>query len=149
LNVAHLPARAPIRLPRAAYREPGSAWLVTISTFDRQPSFVDPMFGGAVAAVLIEVTETSGVLADIYCLMPDHLHAVMQVTTGDLVSTIQAFKSISTRLWFDWGGAGKLWQRSFHDRGGFGPVEITATPSTTCSTTLSKRNVQNHGNATR
>ena len=77
----------------------------------------DHIFAGAVAAVLIEVAETNGVSPDLYCLLPDHMHAIIQVTSGDLVSTIQAFKSLSARLWIDWGSSGRLWQRSFHDHG--------------------------------
>ncbi len=109
--------RKPIRLERSAYRELGSAWLLTIATYDRQPYFSDHVFAGALAAVLIEVAETRGLSLDLYCFMPDHLHVIAQVTTGDIVSAIQAFKSLGARLWLDWGGFGPLWQRSFYDNG--------------------------------
>jgi hypothetical protein len=94
-----LPQRSVIRLPRTAYRDPGSARLVTISCSERQPLLADHVFAGAVAAILIAVGDANGVSPDLYCLIPDYVHAIMQVHTGDLLSTIQAFKSLSTRLW--------------------------------------------------
>lgn len=111
------PTRTTIRLPRSAYKQPGLAWLVSITTHGRQPLFAELIFGGAVAALLIDVIPGCGVDIDLYCIMPDHIHVVAQVTTGDLVSAIQAFKSHAARLWIDWEGSGPLWQRSFHERG--------------------------------
>lgn len=69
------------------------------------------------AAVLIETSDANGVSLDLYCLVPNHLHGIVQVTTGDLVSAVQAFKSLSAQFWIDWGGTGRIWQRSFHDHG--------------------------------
>jgi len=111
------PVRKSIRLPRDAYAVSGSAWLLTMTTAERRSHFTDPVFAGAVAALLLEVSDARGVQIDLYCFMPDHAHVLAQVTTGDVLATIQAFKSLSTRLWHNWGGHGVLWQRSFHDHG--------------------------------
>jgi REP element-mobilizing transposase RayT len=88
-----------------------------MATFEHAPVFADPILTGAVAALLLEVAEPRGTVVDLYCFMPDHAHLLIQITTGDLLATVQAFKSLSVRLWHDWGGEGALWQRSFHDRG--------------------------------
>ena len=54
---------------------------------------------------------------DLYCLMPDHAHLLIQITGISLVDVIRDIKSRSTRLWWAHGGVGTLWQRSFHDEG--------------------------------
>jgi putative transposase len=121
-----LPIRKSMRLPRAAYAQSGTAWLISLATANRAPHFADSIFAGAVAALLLEVAEKRGVSIDLYCFMPDHVHLLVQVTTGDLVAALQAFKSLSVRLWHDWDGVGALWQRSFHDRGLRTPADYDA-----------------------
>lgn len=109
--------RARIRLPHAAYSMPGSAWLVTIGTAGRASVFANEDIARAMAALMEERCVLGGVALDAYCLMPDHGHLLIQVTTGNLVDVIRDIKSRSTRLWWRHGGRGALWQRSFHDRG--------------------------------
>jgi hypothetical protein len=58
-----------------------------------------------------------GALLDASCLVPDHAHLVLQITGAGLVDVIRDLKTRSTRLWWQYGGAGSLWQRSFYDRG--------------------------------
>jgi putative transposase len=52
----------------------------------------------------------------LYCLMPDHFHALIGI--GDSNRTLGAicgaFKSLSTRAFWQW-YEGKLWQRQFFD----------------------------------
>jgi len=51
-----------------------------------------------------------------YCFMPDHVHLVAAARGEvDLVGVVQRFKSVSTRLYWQHGGKGKLWQRGFYD----------------------------------
>ncbi len=49
--------------------------------------------------------------------MPDHLHLLVQIRSVGLVDVVWDLKSRSTRLWWQHGGSGTLWQRSFRDRG--------------------------------
>ena len=53
----------------------------------------------------------------VYCLMPDHLHLLLSPTVQKISVSkfIGAFKSKSTRIAWDFGIVGKLWQRRFHD----------------------------------
>ena len=53
----------------------------------------------------------------VYCLMPDHLHALIQIEEADLISILRNYKTYSTKLWWQHGGEGKFWQRSAYDRG--------------------------------
>src|SRR4051812_30432591 len=97
-----------------------------MATADRLPIVEDQIFAGAIAALLIEVLPAQGIDLGLYCVMPDHLHVVAHVTTGNLLTAVQAFKSHGARLWLDWGGSGPLWQRSFHDHGLRTPADYDA-----------------------
>jgi putative transposase len=111
------PKRRKIRLPSDAYSLPGTAWLVSIGTANRTPVFADPIFAGLVASIFETRAEETGVGLDLYCLMPDHAHLLVQIKETGLVDYVRDVKSISTRVWWVEGGSGQLWQRSFHDRG--------------------------------
>lgn len=108
-----------IRLPLGAYQQPATTWLVTVAAHDRgtRPFLLDGLATSVVDALRpAHRLHRCRLLA--YCLMPDHLHFVTEVEpTGDLVKLISAFKSFTTRLSWHYGGAGSLWQTSFHDRG--------------------------------
>ena len=49
--------------------------------------------------------------------MPDHVHLLASIITGDLMTTIAALKSLSTKVFYGFGYTGQLWHRSFHDQG--------------------------------
>lgn len=121
-----------IRLPAAAYRDPGSAWFVTIGCAARVRAFENPAFAAEVAALVGERGRTLNVDLYLWCLMPDHTHLIVGMRTGGtgLVDVLQDVKGRSTWLWQAHGGAGSLWQRSFHDRG-CGMPRRSRTPSPT------------------
>ena len=108
-----------IRLPPEAYRRPGTTWLATISAHDRgaRPFASEPLASAVTEALRVSHGLRSCRLLA-YCLMPDHLHVVTTVDRGgDLIKLLDGFKSFTTKTWRDGGGAGPLWQASFHDRG--------------------------------
>jgi len=115
-TIDRLPKRARIRLPTSNYAEIGTRVSVTVSVEGRRSVFVNSDLGGAVIDVLREQSERLrvGVLA--YCLMPDHLHVLLQVDGDvDVVRLLQAFKGKTTNLSWGFGLKGQLWQRSFYD----------------------------------
>ncbi|MGH2535381.1 MAG: REP-associated tyrosine transposase [Thermomicrobiales bacterium] len=112
------PSRKTIRLPAGAYREAGSAWHVTLGTIDREARvFADRALAGAVVAAIEERCAARDAGLDLCCLMPDHCHMVIQIKTTGLIDVMGDVKSRTTRIWWTHGGAGPLWQRSFHDHG--------------------------------
>jgi len=113
---APLPHRRRIRLPADAYLASGSVWLVTIGVAERELVFVDQDLAQDVVVLLRERCAVMGAALYAYCLMPDHLHLLLQVVDGSLVDVVRDFKSRSTRVWWRHNGTGPLWQRSFHDR---------------------------------
>ena len=106
------------RLPLSAYIETGRAWHVTLGTFDRTTSpFAD-------ATVALDIMDAISGRAAYYsavlhlcCLMPDHVHLLVEIMDKGLIDVVRDLKSVSTRTWWECGGSGKLWQRSFYDRG--------------------------------
>ena len=71
------------------------------------------------ASEVVRILEEEGVrtLTDLYayCVMPDHVHVLLQPNAGDLIQYVQAVKGKTTRTYWKLGGSGKLWQRGFHD----------------------------------
>jgi putative transposase len=53
----------------------------------------------------------------LYCIMPDHVHALIAIHDGDLVSIMRNVNSWTTRIWTQRSGDKHLWQGSFHDHG--------------------------------
>jgi putative transposase len=96
------------RLPSALYE--GYAVHIVIVSRERTPVFSPSALASEVFALVASDRQTFAA-----CLMPDHLHWLLQVT-GDVSARISRFKSISTRMGWRHGTAGALWQRTFHDR---------------------------------
>ena len=105
----------PIRLPPESYV--GCRWyFVTICTYRRQRFFQEKPAALWLLRVLdVEAPKCCfGVRA--FCLMPDHLHLLLQGTSpdADLLEFIGIFKEISShRFWMR--NREKLWQVSFYD----------------------------------
>jgi REP element-mobilizing transposase RayT len=53
----------------------------------------------------------------LYCVMPDHLHAVFQIGSIDLISIVRSFKAYVSRRCKAEGLEADFWQSRFHDRG--------------------------------
>lgn len=51
------------------------------------------------------------------CVMPDHLHLLVEIGPVGLVDLVRRAKSSSTALWWTQHGSGALWQESFYDHG--------------------------------
>jgi REP element-mobilizing transposase RayT len=112
------PWRKRIRLPAAAYLEGGSAWHVTIGTQNRADQvFTNQEVARAVARTIETRCAARGAGLDLYCLMPDHCHLIIQVRSTGLIDIIGDVKSCTTRAWWNQGNRGRLWQRSFYDHG--------------------------------
>jgi REP element-mobilizing transposase RayT len=116
--MAEQPWRKRIRLPAGAYAEAGSVWHVTVGTRDRSAGvFANAELARAVVEAIEERCRVRGTRLEVYCLMPDHCHLVVQIVGANLVDVIGDVKSRTTRVWWGYGGTGALWQRSFYDHG--------------------------------
>jgi len=109
--------RRRIRLPLERYADAGTVWHVTMTALNRQSVLAKPAFSTALVDSLNTACANAHASLLAYCLMPDHLHALIQIEEMDLIAIIRNYKTFSTKLWWQHGGAGKLWQRSAYDRG--------------------------------
>ena len=108
--------RKKIRLDPALYATANLVCSMTICSADRIPRFTDARFADAIVAHLALQASASRVTLHAYCLMPDHLHLLVSPNGGiSLVGFVQAFKSRSTRLAWEHGHDGAIWQPRFYD----------------------------------
>ena len=112
--------RTPIRRGHRALRRgrvsvPGTYYLVTTATFDRQPLFHDLYLGRLVVAAM----RSSSPHADTKCfvVMPDHLHWLFRLRDGeDLSRTVARTKAgAARRIRKRAPHIRAVWQRGFHD----------------------------------
>ena len=103
-------------LRRGRYSEPGRIYSVTIVAHERESFFKDWLSGRPVIKALRHA-EAEGARTWWWVLMPDHLHWLMELQSGDLSSTVARLKSRST-VWFNRESdhVGRVWQKGFHDR---------------------------------
>ena len=106
-----------MRLPLEVYGIPGSVWHVTISTEDRIPVLAVPRVAQIVVDELRRQTSFRDATLLLFCVMPDHVHAVIQVGAVDLISIVRSFKAYASSRCSEEGLLSKFWQARFHDRG--------------------------------
>ncbi len=106
--------RRSLRMSGYDYRE-SRAYHITWGTFERRTLLTDKDLAFEVVRILEQ--EAVRTLTDLYayCVMPDHVHVLLQPNGVDLIQFVQAVKGKTTRIYWKLGGAGKLWQRGFHD----------------------------------
>jgi putative transposase len=108
--------RRRIRLDRPQYGQPGAICSVTIVTRDRRPVFGNLDLADAAATVLQEHAAARDVAVHAYCIMPDHVHLLLEPSaTCDVVTFVGEYKSLVLRATWQPGATGPLWQRSFWD----------------------------------
>ncbi|HKY05831.1 MAG TPA: transposase [Blastocatellia bacterium] len=91
-------------------------YFTTLVVLDRRNLFHDPLLARTTINCLEDLRQKMRFNLYRYCLMPDHLHALIGIgesgkTLGVVVGT---FKSLSTRLYWQ-RYEGRLWQRQFFD----------------------------------
>ena len=106
------------RLPLEDYAVEGSTWHVTINVERRNGNlFHSHHFGKEVLECFVKACETDSAVVHVICIMPDHLHCLVEVRSVSLIKVIGRAKSATTRIWWARGGTNALWQESFHDPG--------------------------------
>ena len=108
-------ARRALRLVGFDYRA-SRAYHVTWGTYQRRRLLASELLTRRIARILEQEAARARMILYAYCLMPDHIHLLVQPEANtNLISFVQGFKSKTTRAYWRSGGAGKLWQRGFYD----------------------------------
>ncbi|MHB1005589.1 MAG: REP-associated tyrosine transposase [Chloroflexota bacterium] len=105
-----------IRLRPSLYTQPGSVCSLTTAVLGRRPVFSDHALAVEAVAVLRHQAVQTGVKVYAYCLMPDHLHLVIEPGPVCAVTAyVGRCKSLITRAAWTHGLQGAIWQKSFWD----------------------------------
>jgi len=109
--------RQRLRLPDFDYSDPNYVYFLTLCADGAQQPFANDALAQAVVEALLFRYRQGEFRLYVYCLMPDHLHLALSPCPGHgtVSRVIQGFKSYTTRLAWQHGIQGKLWQRSFYD----------------------------------
>jgi len=105
-----------LRLRGFDYSSP-RLYFLTICAREGEKPFVNSVLCEGVKRLIKECKERYDFRVYAWCLMPDHLHLLVQ-PPGDGITIsrfVQGLKSMTARLYWELGGAGKLWQRGFYD----------------------------------
>jgi putative transposase len=92
-------------------------YFLTICTLNRQEVFTDATLVGSVVTRLLDTADYRHFATIAYCVMPDHLHALLeaQSTDANLCEFVRIFKQGTSFQWKRQARA-KLWQRGYFDR---------------------------------
>jgi REP element-mobilizing transposase RayT len=87
-------------------------YFITIVVSERKQVFLDRRLAQSVVDCLLKLRQQMRFNLYCYCLMPDHLHALIGagISGKSLGEICGAFKSLTTRAYWQW-YEGKLWQR--------------------------------------
>jgi len=108
--------RQRIRLDPEIYRTPDLPCFVTIATKGKQAIFSERNLAENFVALLRAACKENGVPLYAYCVMPDHAHLLLSGSkTKGIIEFVGEIKSRSTKLAWQHGYRGTIWQRSFYD----------------------------------
>ncbi len=109
--------RKALRLKDFDYSNPDYVYFVTVRARSLSEPFQNQILAHKVIDSLLFIREAKGIRLYCYCLMPDHLHLALSPSflSGSVSNVLQEFKSYVTRLGWEQGIRGRLWQRSFFD----------------------------------
>jgi REP element-mobilizing transposase RayT len=119
---AQRPLRREHHLPREFYADTAHAFFLTLCARHRREPFRVPALAEAVVEALEHRRRRRLWVVYAYCLMPDHLHAVVQLSEfarasgKDVLQLVAGFKSFTTRSAWAAGLRGRLWQHDQYDR---------------------------------
>ena len=106
------------RLDQALYQYPSHPCSLTIAVKDRQEVFGPrhDEFTKEAINLLAQYVKTYGVPLHVALFMPDHVHICAEASLQkSLIHFIGEWKNLTTRLSWQYGHHGVLWQKSFFD----------------------------------
>ena len=113
----HPNSRKKLRLDNFDYGNPNYVYFLTVCARHHHAPFSNPDLADQIVSCLGFLRKKKGISLFCYCLMPDHLHLAVSPSenSGAVSKIIHNFKTYTTRVSWDYGIEGKLWQKSFYD----------------------------------
>ena len=104
------------RLPDADYADPNAIFFVTVCARRGTAPFTDSRLAACVMRSLEWLRTNRGVRIYACCLMPDHLHLLLQLgdSSQSLGDVVRSMKLHTTRESWRLGYTGQLWQDRFY-----------------------------------
>ena len=103
-------------LRRGRVSIPGQYYHVTCATVNRVPVFIDWLTGRSVVNALRVAERVNDVHTLAFCVMPDHLHWLLELRQQSLANVVGQMKGRSSRAFrARLAGGGHLWQRGYFD----------------------------------
>jgi len=126
----YLCRRHPHRLEPEKYRVPGQPVLMTVCAENKRPVLTADAVRDEMIGALSVAANIAGCEMMAWCLMPDHVHALLRVGRegGDLLRFLHSYKSWTGRVMTEAGFSG-TWERSFWDRHARSRDDISALVS--------------------
>jgi REP-associated tyrosine transposase len=110
-----LPERKTIRLDHSKYLG-RNIYFLTFCCEDRFRVFENADLATWIVQMLRKISEMEGFLAHAYCVMPDHVHVVVEgkCDESDVGRFVKAFKQV-TAFHFKQETGERLWQKKYYD----------------------------------
>ncbi|MDA3933989.1 MAG: transposase [Gammaproteobacteria bacterium] len=103
------------KLRKGRFSGEGQIYMITVVCYQRQ-SFFSAIYNGRCFVRAIRFCNNAAITLA-YVVMPDHVHWLMQLESGSVLSnTVQKVKSLTTKNLRQIGiEHSKIWQKGFHD----------------------------------
>lgn len=111
-----MPFHTRIRLSKEIYTIPYQPCSITIGTAHRQSCFTNDPFTTACIQCLRSYSTKHRIKFYAFCFMPDHIHLLSEATrVKSLITIIQELKGLWTKIGWEHGFQGTVFQKSFFD----------------------------------
>jgi putative transposase len=116
INATLNPNRHTRDLRKGRFSESGRTYLITTVVHNRRPLFAEWPIGRLLVAELCIAEEHGFVQSLAWVVMPDHLHWLVTLQSGNHPVVMQRIKSRSAiSINHSLGSQGQIWQKGFHD----------------------------------
>ncbi|MEZ4599556.1 MAG: transposase [Syntrophotaleaceae bacterium] len=103
-------------LRKGRISQPGNHYLLTAKTHNRRPVFRDLQAARCCIRALRHQQEAGRVNSLAFVVMPDHLHWLVELRSGNLADVMRLVKGYVARtINRQTGSTGPLWQSGYHD----------------------------------
>ena len=105
-----------IRLPLEVYEQANRPCAITICSIKKADIFKDSCFVNELTKLLLTESPIHAVRIFVFCFMLDHLHMIIMASDKiGIIDFVRIFKSKATKISWDFGFNGKIFQSRFYD----------------------------------